>query len=47
MIDIMDNWTETYRHIEMEDNAVDIASLHEDMSIAMDIRDKLWRQLNG
>lgn len=45
MIDIMDNWIETYKHIEAGDD--EIPDLHEDMSIAMDVRNKLWRQLNG
>ncbi len=45
MIDIMDNWTETYKHLAADDD--EIADLHEDMSIAMDVRNKLWRQLNG
>lgn len=47
LIDIMDNWAESYKHLEMDEAATDIVTLHEDMSVAIDIRDKLWRQLNG
>ncbi len=45
LIDIVDSWTETYKHIEAEDD--EVQHLHEDMSTAIDVRNKLWRQLNG
>lgn len=46
MIDILDSWAETYRHLAVEAEDDEIEGLHDDMSIAMEVRDKLWRQLN-
>ncbi len=45
MIDIIDIWVEQHRTLDMEDD--EVAGLHASMSTAVDVRDKLWRQLNG
>jgi hypothetical protein len=47
LVDILDSWAETYRHIATEAEDDEVHGLHEDMSVAMEVRDKLWRQLNA
>jgi hypothetical protein len=46
MIDIMDNWTEDYKLLATEARDDEVKGLHDDMSVAIEVRNKLWRQLN-
>ncbi len=45
MIDIIDAWVEPYKALDIDDD--EVVGLHEGMSTAIDVRNKLWRQLNG
>ena len=45
IIDVTDRWVEEHTTLFVEDD--EVAALHESMSTAVDVRNKLWRQLNG
>jgi len=47
LIDIVDTWIEAYPSIGLEADDDEVEALHHDMSTAMDVRNKLWRQLHG
>ena len=47
LIDITDSWIAAYPSIAEGADDDEIEALHDDMSTAMGIRDKLWRQLHG
>jgi hypothetical protein len=47
LVDITDAWIEAYPSIAREADDDEIEGLHNDMSVAIDVRDKLWRQLNN
>ena len=44
MIDIVDIWIEGHRDIDPDDD--ELNDVYENFAIAVDVRDKLWRQLN-
>ena len=46
LIDIVDSWIEEYPDVGKQAEDDEIESLHNDMSTAMDVRNKLWQQLN-
>lgn len=45
MIDIVDVWIEGHRDLDPDDDEVE--HLFENMSVAVDVRDKLWEQLTN
>jgi len=47
LIDIVDNWIAAYPSIAEAADDDEIEALHDDMSTAMGIRNKLWEQLHG
>lgn len=44
MIDIVDVWIEGHRDLDPDDD--ELVGVYENFAIAIDVRDKLWRQLN-
>lgn len=46
LIDIVDNWVAEYPQVAMGADDDEIETLHDDMSVAMEVRNKLWQQLN-
>jgi hypothetical protein len=44
MIDIVDVWIEGHRDIDPDDD--ELADVYENFAVAVDVRNKLWRQLN-
>lgn len=47
LIDMVDAWIEAYPDVGVYADDDEVDQLHRDMSTAMEVRDKLWRQLNG
>ena len=44
LIDIVDVWVEEHRALNPDDDEVE--GVYMNMAVAVDVRDKLWRQLN-